>query len=544
MKKVLQLLLAILVTTGFAYAQKTLSKDYSYTISNPYKVFDGEKFYFSKDGQIMTVKIAGVEALIQKLDSKGEKIAFIAEKKYVDLPGNVQVEDVLEFNNKYYFFYSSWDGDKDKEQLFVREIDFEKGEFTGAGKLLFQVDGKVTGYLTRLKFTYGFAYGTRDKFDFLMSLDKKKMLINYRKMPVTRKDTESWDVIGMVSYDENMVNTANNEIKMPYTQRRMNALDYAIDKEGTNYILAKVFHDDSEDDKKRRRDEEANYHVELFRIPNGSKEINITKIEVKDKFINGLQLYESPTGDMVCAGFYNIGKRTGNTDGVIIFKVGKEGAIRDMATYEIPVEVLNEYTSNRTKKRNERKDEDGEAEFPFLSLRQLIIDEDGSLVLVGEQYYTIKKTSSGPSQIVYYNYNYDNLLVTKIDGAGKMAWMKKIPKKQRGTEGQGGLSYKYIFSKGFHYFLFLDNLKNYDLPLDKTPAMHSDGKGGYFTSYKINDADGTSVNSSVFNVREMEDDMKLYQFSTDRIVKTGDDDFAVEFYKKKKEDVMIKVTIK
>ncbi len=103
MKKVL-LLLAILATTGFAYAQKTLSKDYSYTISKPYKVFDGQKFYFSRDGQVMTVKIDGKEAIIQKLDSKGEKVSFIAEKRYEDLPGNTQVEDVLEFGNKYYFF--------------------------------------------------------------------------------------------------------------------------------------------------------------------------------------------------------------------------------------------------------------------------------------------------------------------------------------------------------------------------------------------------------------------------------------------------------
>ncbi len=421
------------------------------------------------------------------------------------------------------------------------------------------MNGKVTG--SPLTNAYGsigfgvgigFAFGTTDKFDFLMSLDKKKMLIQYRKKPEVKRDTKSWDIIGMVSYDENMVNTSNNEIKMPYTERRMDVLDYAIDKEGTNYILAKVFHDDSNDDKKRKKDEEANYHVELFRIPSGSKEIDITKIEVKDKFINGLWLYESPNKkEMVCAGYYNIGKKTGFTDGMIVFKVGKEGAIRDVATYEIPVEILNEYTSNRTKKKNNKKEEKGEAEFPNLKLKELLIDEDGGLILIGEQQYMIVYNNSagfnmggGFTGNTRVSYHYNDLLITKIDGSGKMAWMKKIPKRQTGAAGKGGMSYKHIFTKGSHYFLFLDNVKNYSLPLDKGPAEHTDGKGGYFTSYKINDADGTSVNSSVFNVREMEDDMKIYQFATNRIVMTGDNEFAVEVYKKQKEDVMIKVTIK
>lgn len=538
MKK-LVLMLTILVNAGFAFAQKDLSKDYSYTVSEPYKVFDGEKFYFSKDNQVLTVKVDGREVLIQKLNSGSDKISFISEKKYEDLPKNVQVEDVLEYNDKYYFFYSSWDGgDVDKEQLFSREIDFKTGQFVGEGKLLFKVDGKVTG--SPKAFLHGISLGVHDKFDFLMSLDKKRMLIQYRKKPEVKRDTKSWDVIGMVSYDQNMVMTSSNEVKMPYTERRMDVFDYAIDGEGTNYILAKVFHDDSNDDKKRRKDEEANYHVELFRLKSGAKDLEITKIEVKDKFINGLWVYEMPDGKMVCAGYYNIGKKVGFTDGMIIFKVGKEGAIYDLATYEIPVDVLNEYTSDRTKRRNNKKDEKGEAEFPDLRLKELLVDKDGSLVLIGEQTFTITHYSA---KYTYVTYHYESLLINKIDASGKMAWMKKIPKRQRGNEGRGGMSYKHMYANGSHYLMFLDNVKNYSLPLDKGPAEHTDGKGGYFTSYKINNTDGSSVNSSVFNMREV-DDMTMYQFATSRIVELTNDSFAVEFYKKKKEDVMIKVKMK
>ncbi|HEU0136807.1 MAG TPA: hypothetical protein VFQ50_05910, partial [Flavobacterium sp.] len=59
----------------------------------------------------------------------------------------------------------------------------------------------------------------------------------------------------------------------------------------------------------------------------GSTDINITKIEVKDKFISRLWLYESPDDYMVCAGFYNKGKTSRNADGIMVFKVKKDGAI-------------------------------------------------------------------------------------------------------------------------------------------------------------------------------------------------------------------------
>lgn len=537
------LLIIALLCTAAGYSQKELSKDYSYTISDPYKVFDGQKFYFSENGQVMTVKTGGRKVLIQKLDSSADKIKFLKDKIYDDFPGNMQFEEVLEFNGRYYFFYSSWDGgDVNKEQLFAREIDFASGEFKDKGKLLFKVDGKVTGS-PLMTTAYGFTIGVQDKFDFLQSLDDKKMLIQYRKKPEVKRDKISHDIIGMNSFDENMTMTSANEIEMPYTERRMDNLDYVIDGDGTMYILAKVYHDDSNKDKKRNKDEEANYHVELLRIKSGSKDIDITKVEVKDTFLKGLWLYESPDNYMVCAGFYNDGERKNraSVDGLVVFKIGKDGSVSDLTTHEIPVEVLNEYIPEKKQRKNNKKDAKGEAVFEHLLLRQLVINkDDGSLVLIGEKKYVVEHVTQ---RSVYYTYHYEDLLITKITPSGELAWMKKIPKIQKGSNGLGGMSYKYMFANGNHHLLFLDNVKNHNLPLNVNPARHTDGKGGYFTSYKIDDATGTAVNSSVFNVREM-DDMTLYQFGTDRIVKTSENSFAVEFYKKKKEDVMVKVEMK
>lgn len=567
MKKLFAILM--LGAVCIAYSQKNLSTDYAYKVSEPYKVFDAkEKLYFAKGNEVMALKFDGKEVIIQKFNS--DTPAFVKEKLYEKyFPKNYQVEDVLEINGNYYFFFSSWDGDNQKEQLFSIQIDYTKGEFIGSPKLLFQVNGKVTGSPMNLNNSLGggfmwFAMGTANKFDFMQSNDRKHILIQYRKKPLEKKDTKSTDIIGLYTYDGDLTKIFGNEVTMPYTERRMDNMDYQLDDQGNLYLLAKVFHDDSNKDKKNRKDTEANYHLELFLIKSGSDKIQITKFENKDKFINKLWLFDTDKDYLICSGFYS-NKEGSNSwlarnsyfddvDGIALFKIKKDGTIYDENFHEIPTEVLNQYESARTVRKNERKERKGEsAEFKDLELRDIAINTDGSVILVGEQYFTIYHQSYGGGGMGmgmggmnsggYYTYHYCDLLVTKINADGKLGWMKKVPKNQVGKNGQGGMSYKYFNTANNHFLVFYDNVKNFDLPLDKEPKQHSDGQGGYLTAVKISDADGTLKKGSILNSRDVED-FKIYQFATKRIVKTSEDSFLLEVYKKQKEDIMIKVVLK
>lgn len=547
MKKTL--LLLSLFVCNILLSQKELSKDYSYTVSSPYKVFDAkQKVYFSQNNQSIAIKFDGKEVLIQKFDT--QKPSFIKEKLYEKFfPKNYRVENVLEFDSKFYVLYSSWNGDKDKEQLFSVEIDFDKGEFM-TPKLIISIDGKLSGKKNFSFFgsgLYDMIDGTQDKFDFLVSHDGKKMLVQYRKKPEVKNDKKSYDVIGLVAFGENLTQISEREIKMPYTERRMDNLDYQLDNEGNLYLLAKVYHDDSNDDKKRSKDELANYHLELFFIKNGTNELKISKFENKDKFITKLWLFDSPQNFLVCGGFFSNGKGDlDDSDGVLAFKIDKQGNIYDSVSHDIPAEIINQYESTKTKKKNDKKEKKGDvAKVSNLLLNDIIVNNDGSLILIGEQYFEVTYTSTGPngsmSSRTYYNYL--DILATKIGVSGELSWMKKIPKSQRGGRGQGGMSYKYFSANDYHYLVFLDNVKNIDLPIDKTPALHSDGQGGYLTAVKISDLDGTLTKSSILNGRDIED-FQMHQFSVNRVFKTSENSFMLEVYKKKKEDIMIKVVLK
>src|SRR5690606_9332234 len=122
------------------------------------------------------------------------------------------------------------------------EIDFEKGEFIGDNRLVVKVKGKVTGGLASVYFYYVPDDAGTGKFNFVSSKGDDKVLIRYRKKPEKKLDTKSWDVIGLCVMDENLNVSSQEEIEMPYTERRMDILDYAIDDEANSYALVKVYH--------------------------------------------------------------------------------------------------------------------------------------------------------------------------------------------------------------------------------------------------------------------------------------------------------------
>ncbi|OOB82843.1 hypothetical protein BZL53_07755 [Flavobacterium columnare] len=546
-KTFLTLLVSVLaITTN--YSQMKNSSEYSYKISEPYKVFDARnKVYFSKGNEVMAVKLDREEILIQKFDSN--KPAFIKETKYEKIfPRNYSFEEILEINNKYYLFYSSWDGDAEKEQLFFREINFEKGEFSPESKLLFQVEGKIAG--TLMSSGMGFSHSVEDKFDFYQSNDKSKLLIQYRKKPEVKRDTKSYDIIGLHSYDKSLNKLYSNEVTMPYTERRMENLDYQLDSKGNLYMLEKIYHDDSADEKKRKKDEEANYHIELLTVKAGTDKINISKYENTNKFVNNLWILDTNKDQLICGGFYSeIAKGKSDyddIDGVALIKFDSQGKTIYSTFQPIPLEIINQYESNRTRRRNEKKERKGDdPQFRNLVFRDMVLNPDGSVVLIGEQNYIINNYIQGVNGSPggnYYTYHYCNILVTKLKADGSLAWMKKIPKNQMGFKGRGGMSYKYFSANNKHYLVFLDNIKNIDLPLDKEPTLHKDEKGGYLTSVKIDDVTGEWSKGAILNSKEVKD-FKIYQFSVNGIIQIAKSAFMFEVYKKRKEDVMIKVDL-
>ncbi|HEY9046308.1 MAG TPA: hypothetical protein VIN08_10450, partial [Ohtaekwangia sp.] len=494
------------------------------TVGKPYVVIDADaKYYFAAHGEILTVKTSRKSITLQKLDAVN--LTFLKIKLYDDFPKNFEIERITQIKNRYFVFYSLRDG---VEQLFYREIDFASCSFKGQGKKLLVVNDRIADRY--------------DKFDFYFSYDSSAMVVQYRLSPEHKNDSKNFDEIGAHVFDQNMQEKWSGVLTMPYTEKKMNNLDYSVDSKGNVYIVTQVYNDETTRERKRG-EEEANYHLEVLKASAPTGAITASKIDVADKFIKTIWIYETAKGDLIGAGFYNIGKNKSDADGVVLFKLGTDGKPTDLIAHEIPVEILNQYASAKSKRRNEKKNDDDRAEFEDLRLQDIAMQEDGSTILVGEQRFIVSRTSystmNGVTTTRTTTYYYCNdILVTKITPAGKLAWMKKLPKRQTGGAGWGGMSYTYFRGAHEHYFLFLDNEKNKDLPITEVPAQHVDGAGGFLTAYKVNDAAGEVTKLSLLNTRDVKG-MEVYQFSPSRIMATAPSTIVFEAYKKKKEDILV-----
>ncbi|HEY5747933.1 MAG TPA: hypothetical protein VIU12_17810 [Chryseolinea sp.] len=508
------------------------------TVGKPYDVIDADsKLYFTRGGEILTVKIDKKKnVILQKLSSID--LTFKGIKMYDDFPKGAMLEKITQFKNRYFLFFTLYE---DKlEQLFYREIDFAKGAFIGGSNKLITSDEKISGMPVMTGF---YRFSTTDKFNFYFSYDSSSMVVQYRVQSQIRNDAKSFDRIGLHVFDQTMTEKWGKRVEMPYTEKKMDNLNYTVDSKGNVYIATRIFEDNTTDLKKRD-EEEPNYHLEILKIESSGK-VSSTPVDVADKFIKTILLYENAKGSMVGAGYYNKGKQTANADGVMMFSLGANGKLSNLNTYEIPTDVLNQYATGREKRQHNRSDKDDKAEFENLSLRDVVNGKDGSILLVGEQRYAITRTrynSSTHTSSSTTTYYCNDILVTKIDPSGKLAWMKKLPKRQLSTVGYYGLSYRYVRGNTNHYFFCLDNEKNLDLPLSEVPASHVAGQGGFLTAYIVNDKTGEVMKKSLVDTRDIQG-MEVYQFDPDRIMFTAAYTLVFEAYKKKKEDILVKVVL-
>ncbi|PJA08252.1 MAG: hypothetical protein COX70_04200 [Flavobacteriales bacterium CG_4_10_14_0_2_um_filter_32_8] len=533
MKKLIFILL-FLSSQLFSQTVKT-SKDFDIEIGTAFPVVDAPiKEYFYFNDEILSIKI-GDEITVQKfnansLDQKSRK--EIANKK--TLPRGFEHEEFVQVNGKVFEFYNVWDKPNETEQIFVQEISFGKMDLEN-NRRISKISGKVQSSMGK------------DKIDIYDSFDQSKFLMTYRRHPKVKSDKVNKDVIGMTVFDGDLKVIWEKEITMPYTEAMMDNLGYTVDSRGNAYLLARV-----------RTGEKS--HLELLQY-NNSDEPKITEINAGGRYFpHGITLKEGKNGIIYCAGFYGEGR---SANGVYVSVINARGEIENEQFHDIPLDIINQNVSERKQEKNEKKEDKGkEVGIYELGLDDIIVNEDGSFNLLGEVFYvktTTTYSSKGGSRTTY-TYNYLEMFMTKLTADGKISWMKKLPKSQKYVTSSSSmgfgmsftsslkrsgldLSYRYMSTGKDHYLLYLDNIKNINLPLNKYPETHMSGKGGFLTAYKINDASGDVSKLSLFDLKDVKG-IPVFQFTTSRIIQPSDKEIILELYKKQKQDILLRINLK
>jgi hypothetical protein len=517
-----RLFICFLFTVCNAFAQGPEVK-----LGTPYPVIDApQKYYFSKNNEVLAVKIDKKKYVLQKLSTN--KLTEISRMTYEDFPKGFSFERIMEYHGRYYILYTLDDKKEKVFNLYSREIDFAKGTFIDLGKKLLSIKDESLG------------------FEYNSSFDETELLIKYRVKPEKRNDNISYDIIGFNVFDENLSMVWQKEVTMPYTEKKMNNIDYSIDNKGNAYILTTVY-DDNTTREKKRGEEKANYHIELLKVEAQTGTINIAPVQVDTKFISKIWLFDSAKGYMTCSGFYDNGSKADAVDGIFFFKVNAEGKIYDLKSFEIPLAIINQYINERAQRKNEKSEEKDEAQLRHLELKKIITEEDGSLLLIGQQEWLETRTvtttnhNGGTTTRTYYIYHADDLLVTKVDPSGRVDWMKKIPKRQTSSFYMGSRSYQYIKTGKSYTFFFLDTDKNDNLSMDQFPARAGTGPVS-LTAYALDHLNGVSKRIKILNIKDVQG-MELYQYANDRILQIDEQNIVIEFYKKKKQDILVNVKL-
>lgn len=504
--------------------------DFEITWGPDYRIPQGYRnfgYIRSFDRAIVQMSIRTEEYLAFQV--LGEDLSVKEEKKVAisGLPKKMSSEGFYSLGSRYFWFYSSWDKKNKKELLYAQAMSLSADSFEGQAVLVNEC-GKISpeSYFSRRYYNFF----SEDDYNMNLSNDGNHMMISYRGHPEFRNDEKNIDRIGFLILDSVMNKVAGAEVIMPYTEEVMDNIDFDHDGKGNAFYLIKVYDGPR---KEKKEDGSPNYHYELLRIAAGSSTVEVLPaLALTKPYVRDIYIEEDKEGTISCKGFFSNDPDMRTSDGFFLTHIdSSRNSINENIEYtDFPSEMLEQLARMRDK-RSSGSGIGDRPEWSKLRIRNVISNEDGSLIISGEEYYTYD-TQHTRYRFKHYetytitHYVYNDMVVMKKDAEGKIVWWHRIPKTQYGTRGLGGMSFSLFVRDNSVYLFYLDNDKNKDLPADQVPAMHMDGMGGILSYAKI-DQEGRLTKKQLFDLR-----VKNVDIQADDFILLNDNAFAVRSYLK------------
>jgi len=250
--------------------------------------------------------------------------------------------------------------------------------------------------------------------------------------------------------------------------------DYDVDHEGTIRVMATVY----KDKKRKTREGKPNYDYHFFVFSNKGIDFKEHSLTLSNKFITDMRFSYRANGDIVCTGFYSNESSwlwSNTIAGAFFVTIDPETTHIKMENFmAFSQEFLTSFMSaDAAEKGKELKNFDLK-NFHFL--------ENGGAILLAEEitesqtniaittsytstnrteYATNYTTTTTTNNINWTNFQFDNIIIIKINQGGIIEWAKIIPKKQH-TTADGGIfsSFATAYIGDKIYLIYNDNPKN------------------------------------------------------------------------------------
>lgn len=373
----------------------------------------------------------------------GEKIK---SKKISTVHNGIQlsIQDIISFRGQLLVFFSQKKGGVNT--LYLLQYDNE---------LLPTDELKEVA-----SFTYGSKFYSKGEYSIIKSENENYFCVNF----FLPGKNESKDILGFVVYDSLYQQKKYNEIEIPFTpeysaieaRHLSNNGEFAVGLSIFNYASNGVWRDYSRIEKSviLYTNGDSLKQQELFLDKNKVYNYEIQSLKKNDKtsfFVTGTfgEISNGGAKGVFFQRFY-LEDTTNSLSKVLEFP----NYFLEEETQKNRIEFL-DFQSNTTPKENQLLNYAFRAVFP---------QEDGGIIIVAEQYYFYEQATTdarGMSQMVNH-YQYNDILIYKIDSLGTFSWIKKIPKSQHSINDYGYfLSTKVIESKNKIYCFFNDLTYNY-----------------------------------------------------------------------------------
>ncbi|WP_158857716.1 hypothetical protein [Lunatibacter salilacus] len=372
----------------------------------------------------------------------------------------IYFKHILSFREKLYMIFESINSDSNEAGIFAQELNPE--ELTLIGYPVKITDISVDGIISKAVPSSP----NQDAFTFQFSPDKTKLLIIHQLI-----DSQGVNQgYNFLLVNENFENLGGFDFPITMLQHEQGIYLPQVENSGNFHFLAGP---QQIGEKGKSTGIKAPYLLTSYTLKTNTTAI--TSLDLEGEMLSKIGLAVDPSGTILIGGFYTADQVVENTSGLFFLNINSTDH-RVISRKTIPFNQINTAASNLQVNGESNKISDLLGGNPPLHVKDLLITEDGNLMLVGETFE--QKTSmlnanrpmSNRTQAVF-----GNILAVGLSPHGHIRWNHVVSKNQLVGEKDFDLaSFSMWQAENNLYLLFNDNKKNTDpLSLSKIHPFHT-----------------------------------------------------------------------
>jgi len=402
---------------------------------------------------------------------------------------NTVFEDIIEIGGELYLFYTILDNKAKQNSLYIKQIDKTTLRYRTKGEKLAEIN--YEGSRRYNSGSFGIDY----------SRDSSKILIFYNT-PFKKGEQEKF---GFHVFDNNMNQLYHKFVTLPYIEELFDVEDFVIDNEGNIHVLGLLFNEK----RTQKRKGLPNYEYRILSYYNVGEEVIEYPVKIKGVYLKDMRIVINSNRDIVCAGFYSSDENSRVT-GCFFLKIdSKTKNVIEEKTNEFQLDIITQNLSTKKEEKVSRKAAKGKnIDMPRFDLRNIVLRDDGGILLIGEQYKVVVHThtstnAQGVTTTSYtYTYYYDDIIVVNLHPNGSIDWAQKIAKMQRTNNDNGYYSsYALAIVEDRLFFIFNDNPQNLFYKGSGLPKAYSGIKKSLVMLVEINNK-GEQSREALFTAKQ------------------------------------------